>query len=236
MRTTQLCAHDPILAQLPRDIREQLAAHPCAAVLQAIIEGRAVESGTVTLEKGLETFAIEPTCVAQLNNFDAHLHGGAYRSGWFVQSSTGWTEAPHLLKLLESLAQQPRRDGVNIRYSLGGFSYRYLAESPQELWQQVDQTTERITGNTPEKFGEIYREAKTAMTTAQALLEHGEDSNFRVAVPPDVTHDSSRLNLESVRAECASAQSFWTNDIEPRVMEIYRSLVSQGYAMRDFWT
>lgn len=236
MRTNQLGAHETILAKLPQDIREQLAAHPCAAVLQAIIEGRKVESGKVALAAGLETFAIEPTSVAQLNNFDAHLHGGAYRSGWFVQSSTGWTEAPHLLKQLESLAQVPGRDQVNIRYSLGGFSYRYLAESPRELWGHVDQSTAEITGTTPEKFGELYREAKTTMTGALALLEHGEDPDLGMAVSFDGTHDSSQRNLDRVRAEFTSAQSFWTNAIEPQVMEIYRSLVSKGYAMRDFWT
>lgn len=236
MRSTQTAAHDPILAKLPQDIREQLAAHPCAAVLQAIIEGRTVESGKVALDAGLENFAIEPTCVAQLNNFDAHLHGGAYRSGWFVNASTAWTETPHLLKQLESLAQLPGREMVNIRHSLGGFSYRYLAESPQELWQQVDQTTERITGNTPERFGELYREAKATLTRALALLEHAEDPDFRVAVCSDTAHKSIQRNLDKIRAEVSSAQSFWTTTIEPKVMEIYRSLVSQGYAMRDFWT
>ena len=222
--------------KLPPGIMSQVAEHPRADILQAIIDGRKFQSGRIGLEPGLEGFETEPGCVRELNNFHGHFHGGAYRSGWMLQLMSASMEKPHLCSQLELLAKDAEIKPVDVRYALGGFSFRYLAESPKELWQQVDATIATVTGQTPQQFGEGYRGAETALVRAQSLLDFLEDSGLQKVVSFETPHDTSHLDPHKIRDDLASAHKVWTESIEPQVMTVYRSLISKGYATKDFWT
>jgi hypothetical protein len=234
--STQSASTGLLLSTLPPAIGNQISSHPQTNILQAIMSGRKFESGAMELESGLENFKNEPACISELNNFHAHFHGGCYRSGWIFQLSGASLEKTHLSTHLELLARRAQSEPVDVRYALGGFSYRYLAESPNELWQQVDATVTAVTGQTPERFGEMYRDSEAALAKARHRQDFLQDSSFKGAASFADARSAPHLDPQTVRLELALAEKHWAENIEPQVMRVYRSLMSKGYATKDFWT
>ena len=181
----------------------------------------------------------EPQCVRDLNNFHGYFQGGVYRGtglfGLFGLSDAAKSQS-HLRTLLQVLARDMSQGSVDLTESLAGYSYRYLSESPQELWRSVDAATRAVTGTEPKEFGELFREIQQSIYRLQVHLDFIEERQNSGETATSPTHDPSLLDPSSLRAQLHRMQVYWDKHVEPKVMAIYRALVVDGYAKKDFWT
>lgn len=241
MIATQGTSHGITLANLPPDLSRKIAEHPQADVITAIINGRTFHSGKMEIVPGLEMFQSQPHSIRDLNNFHAHFPAGSYRSGWLPTITSHSFEKPHLVSNLEVLANRSSFDSLDLRHTLGGFSFRYLSESPNELWRQVDAsikkaTIKKVTGDTPQRFGEIYKQTREDIERGQCLLEFLDEARSNGTVPSAGADDAGHLDRGKIELDLALAQRFWTEYLEPQAMKIFENLMSKGYAIRDVWT
>ena len=181
----------------------------------------------------------EPQCVRDLNNFHGYFQGGVYRGtglfGLFGLSDAAKSQS-HVRTLLQVLARDMSQGSVDLTESLAGYSYRYLSESPQELWRSVDAATRAVTGTEPKEFGELFREIQQSIYRLQVQLDFIEERQNSGETATSPTHDPSLLDPSSLRAQLHRMQVYWDKHVEPKVMAIYRALVVDGYAKKDFWT
>lgn len=218
---------------------KQIAQHPNAQVLTDILRGRKFCAGIMPYSSTSPDLNSEPQCVVDLNNFHGYFEGGFYRGtglfGLFGLSGKP-NDQPHLRTLLQVLARGVSNGEINIADSLAGYSLRYLSESPKELWRSVDATTRAVTGTEPGEFGELFREMQQSINRSQVQLDFLQEQQ-NVGLPSaSPSHDPSLLELSSVTAQLNRMQVYWEKHIEPKVMAIYRGLIAEGYAQKDFWT
>lgn len=101
---------------------------------------------------------------------------------------------------------------------------------------QVNATVTAVTGTSPERFGDLFRSSESTIFRAKSLFDLVRESSTATDARVDVSNDECHLDPAKLELDLASAKELWAKTIEPQVMAIYRSLVSKGYATRDFWT
>ena len=215
---------------------KQIAQHPNVETITDILRGGKFTSGIMPHSSRDSDADSEPQCVRDLNNFHGYFQGGVYRGTGLFGLSDAAKSQSHVRTLLQVLARDMSQGSVDLTESLAGYSYRYLSESPQELWRSVDAATRAVTGTEPKEFGELFREIQQSIYRLQVQLDFIEERQNSGETATSPTHDPSLLDPSSLRAQLHRMQVYWDKHVEPKVMAIYRALVVEGYAKKDFWT
>jgi hypothetical protein len=215
---------------------KQIAQHPNTETITDILRGEKFTSGIMPHSSRDSATSSEPQCINDLNNFHGYFQGGVYRGAGLFELSSAAKSQSHLRTLLQVLARDMSQGHVDLIASLAGYSYRYLSESPQELWRSVDAATRAVTRSEPKEFGELFREMQQSIYRLQVQLDFIDElKNSGEAVTAPL-HDPSLPDPSSLRAQMRRMQVYWDKKVEPQVMAIYRSLVAEGSAQKDFWT
>lgn len=200
-------------------LEAKINAHPSAAIINAILKGHSPQPGMIPLVANRQReFAEEPQSLRDLNNFHAYLNGGTYRKGWIFDRMGELKTTPHIKAQLDIFLGKSKRDlkELDLAFALGGYSHRFLAETPQELWTNIDRVTQEVTGKAAKDFGIIFRDTQSILLRAQFPVESGQP--------------------ELAETQGLSKAKRNSKQMEKQILVIYKKLIEQGYAKRDLWT
>lgn len=216
-------------------VAKHIAEHSHAEILRDILHGKKFTTGTMPVSESDSVVGPEPRCVEDLNNFHAYFHGGVYRDSRVFKNIGVGTDQSHLSILLHVLARELTHNGGDLTRSLAGHSHRYLSESPEELWRNIDEITKRVTGSDPGEFGELFREIQQSLFRLRVTLDFEEESR-NVGSGEDPNSNAPLLVDPVMESMQSRMQAYWDRFIEPHVMVMYEELIGQGYTKKDLWT
>lgn len=232
-------AKDSIDKMIYAALADSIAAHPCADTIRSILNGEKYKSGVMPMcpeLHGRGSFAPnEPVCVSDLNNFHAHLHGGNYRAGELFRLSKSQKGRTHLSLLMEDQIRNIESDSVDLIKCLGGFSLRYLSQTSEELWKQVDANTEEATSYTPKEFGELFRSFQSEISKLGMQITLASDENYTKLFTEQTGKTLPEVDLNLLSSELENLRKYWQKKIEPKTLALFQSLIADGYSLRDFW-